>query len=252
MELKNATVLIVDDERMLLDIFSEWREEENRWVLTTGDGPAALRILRNDRVDLIVSDVRMPVMDGIQLLKNLTTYSGLSQGNHPPKMIFISGFTDLEPREAYHMGVEAILQKPIDRAQFVGAVRRILRSNEETWSEPLIRGGMPLHVALPRVSAAIEQGRIAFGRGGFCLYCSSPVREGAVRFDLEFESERVSFAGYGLIRWAEPEERLLGVEISNIDELCREWALGVIAANAESSYIPRVPFSATPRSKAAK
>ena len=253
MELTDATVLVVDDERMLLDIFSEWLEEENCRVLTAGDGAAALRILRNDRVDVIVSDVRMPVMDGIVLLKNLTTlFSGRSQSNYPPKMIFISGFTDLEPREAYNMGVEAILQKPIDRAQFVDTVRRTLRSHEETWSEPLIPGGMPLHVSLPRVSAAIEQGRIAFGRGGFCLYCSSPVREGAVRFDLEFESEKASFAGYGLIRWAEPEERLLGVEISNIDESCREWALGVIAENAGSSYIPRVPFSATPRSKVAK
>ena len=252
MELTDATVLVVDDERMLLDIFSEWLEEENCRVLTAGDGAAALRILRNDRVDLIVSDVRMPVMDGILLLKNLTTYSGLSQGNHPPKMIFISGFTDLEPREAYNMGVEAILQKPIDRAQFVDTVRRTLRSHEETWSEPLIRGGMPLHVALPRVSAAIEQGRIAFGRGGFCLYCSSPVREGPVRFDLEFEGEAISLAGHGLIRWAEPDERLVGLEILDLDEPCREWAIGLIAANAGASYIPRVPLSAAPRSKTAK
>jgi CheY-like chemotaxis protein len=164
MELKGATALIVDDERMLLDIFSEWLTEENSRVLTAGDGAAALKILCNDHVDVVVSDVRMQVMDGILLLKNLTTYSGLSEGNHPPKMIFISGFTDLEPREAYNMGVEAILQKPIDRAQFVDTVRWTLRSHDETWSEPLISGGMPLHVALPRVSAAIEQGRIAFGR----------------------------------------------------------------------------------------
>jgi len=39
MELKNATVLIVDDERMLLDIFSEWLKEENCRVLTAGDPP---------------------------------------------------------------------------------------------------------------------------------------------------------------------------------------------------------------------
>jgi CheY-like chemotaxis protein len=252
MELRNATVLIVDDERMLLDIFREWLEEENCRVLTAGDGAAALNILRNDHVAVIVSDVRMPVMDGIVLLKNLTTLSGLSQGNHPPKMIFISGFTDLEPREAYNMGVEAILQKPIDRTQFVGTVRRTLRSQQEAWSEPLIPGGIPLHVALPRVSVAIEQGRIAFGRGGFCLYCSSPVREGPVRFDLEFEGEAISFAGHGLIRWAEPEERLLGLEILDLDEPCREWAIGLIAAHAGWSYIPRGPVSATPRSKAAK
>jgi CheY-like chemotaxis protein len=252
MELKHATVLLVDDEPMLLDIFGEWLHEENCSVVTAGDGAAALEILRHHHVDVIVSDVRMPVMDGILLLKNLTTYSGLSQGKHPPKMIFISGFTDLEPREAYNLGVEAILQKPLDRAQFVGTVRRTLRSHEETWNEPSVPGGMPLHVALPRVSAALEQGRIAFGRGGFCLYSSSTVREGAVRFDLEFEGERMSFAGHGLIRWAEPDERLLGVEISDIDKSCREWAFGLIAANVGSSYIPRVPLAATPSTKAAK
>jgi hypothetical protein len=78
----------------------------------------------------------------------------------------------------------------------------------------------------------IEQGRIAFGRGSFCLYCSSPVKEGPVRFDLEFEGEKVSFAGQGLIRWTEPDERLLGIEILALDEACRDWAFGLIATNA--------------------
>ena len=119
-------------------------------------------------------------------------------------------------------------------------------------SQHLIPGGMPLHVALPRVSVAIEQGRVAFGRGGSACICSSPVKEGPVRFDLEFEGEKVSFAGQGLIRWTEPDERLLGIEILALDEACRDWAFGLIAPNARASYIPRAPFSATPRSKAAK
>jgi CheY-like chemotaxis protein len=251
MELRDATVLIVDDEPMLLDIFSEWLQEEDCRVLTAGDGAMALQILRNHHTDVIVSDVRMPVMDGVVLLKNLTTYSGLSK-SHPPKMIFISGFTDLAPREAYNLGVEAILQKPIDRVLFVDSVRRTLRSREQMWSDPMTPGGFPLHVALPSVSAAIEQGRIAFGRGGFVLCSSSPMREGPVRFDLEFEGETVSLAGQGLVRWAEPDERLLGVEISALDEPCREWAFGLIAVNAGSSYIPRAPLSTAPRSKVAK
>jgi CheY-like chemotaxis protein len=252
MELKDTTVLIVDDEPMLLDIFSEWLQEESCHVLTAGDGAAALQILASHHVDVIVSDVRMPVMDGILLLKNLTTHVELSKGNEGPKMIFISGFTDLEPRAAYGLGVEAILQKPIDRVRLVETVRRALRSREEAWSEPPTPGAPPLHVALPRVSSAMEQGRIAFGRGGFCLYSSSPMREGPVRFDLEFEGEKISFAGHGLIRWAEPHECLLGVEILDLDEDCREWAMGVIALNAGSSYIPRAPLATVPQSKTAK
>ena len=212
-------------------------------MLTAGDGAGALQILASHHVDVIVSDVRMPIMDGILLLKNLTALHGTLHSNRPPKMIFISGFADLEPREAYNLGVEAMLQKPIERVLFVDAVRRSLR-RQETWSKPATPGGVPLHVALPCVPAAIEQGRIAFGRGGFCLRCSLPIRNGPVRFDLEFEGERVSFAGHGLIGWSEPDEGLLGVEISNLDEPCREWAIDVITANAGSSYIPRAPLSA--------
>jgi len=145
MELKYATVLVVDDESMLLDIFREWLEEEHCGVLTARDGAAALQILRDQHVDVVVSDVRMPVMDGIVMLKNLTTYVGMSQNTYPPKMpkmIFISGFTDLEPREAYDLGVEVIMQKPIKRDQFVDAVRRTLRSREEMWAEPSSLGGL--------------------------------------------------------------------------------------------------------------
>ena len=243
MELKDATVLVVDDEPMLLDIFSEWLQEEGCRVITAGDGAAALQILSKQYTDVIVSDVRMPVMDGVLLLKNLTAQHGTLHRNWPLKMIFISGFADLEPREAYDLGVEAMLQKPIERVLFVGAVRRSLRRHE-MWSKPATPGGVPLHVALPCVPAAIEQGRIAFGRGGFCLRCSLPIRKGPVRFDLEFEGEKVSFAGHGLIGWSEPDEGLLGVEISDLDEPCREWAIDLINANAGSSYIPRAPLSA--------
>ena len=88
MEFRDATVLVVDDERMLLDIFREWLEEENCRVLTAGDGAAALEILRHEHVDVIVSDVRMPVMDGILLLKNLTMHSSLSNSAVRPRSAF--------------------------------------------------------------------------------------------------------------------------------------------------------------------
>ena len=54
MELKYATVLVVDDEPMLLDIFREWLEEERCRVLTAGAGEAALKILSNHYVEVIV------------------------------------------------------------------------------------------------------------------------------------------------------------------------------------------------------
>ena len=252
MELKDATVLVVDDESMLLDIFSDWLEEESCHVLTAGDGAAALQAVLREHVDVIVSDVRMPVMDGITLMENLTAPDRKLPNSYRPKVIFISGFTDLQPREAYDLGCEEILQKPIERVHFVDAVRRALRSREEKWSDPQAESGSPLQVALPCVSAAIEQGHIAFGQGGFCLRYSSPVTEGPVRFDLEFEAEPVSLAGNGVIRWAEPGENVLGVEIAGLDKACLAWAMSLIATHAGMSYIPRAPRSATPGRRVSK
>lgn len=240
MELKNATVLVADDEEMLLDIFREWLQEEGCRVLTAENGAVALEILRREHADVIVSDVRMPLMDGIQLLKKLAE---IQPGNHPPKMIFISGFHTLETREAYDLGAEGILLKPIKRDQFLAAVRRSLRSREEAWAGPPAVRGQQLSVTLPRVSAAIEEGQIAFGRGGFCVRHASPLREGPVKFALKFEDETI--AGHGLVCWADPDESLIGVEICGLDAKCRARAVERIMANSGSSYIPGKPQSAT-------
>jgi len=244
MELNDATVLIVDDESMLLEMFRGWLQDANYRVFTAGDGSAALSILDRHHVDVIVSDIRMPVMDGILLLKNLTTYSIMSRSTRPPKMIFVSGFTDLEPREAYDLGCEALMHKPFTRDHFVATVRRALRPREETWAEPEATQGQQLRVALPTVLSAIDEGRIAFGRGGYCLRYSRRMMEGPVRFDIEFQGEKVSLAGHGLTRWVDPEQGLIGVEISNLDEPCREWAIDLINRQAGSSYIPRAPMLA--------
>src|ERR1017187_10537466 len=166
MELKDATVLIVDDEPMLCDIFGEWLEIEGCRVLRAENGAAALRVLETERVDQVVSDIRMPVMDGIAFVKALHSRE-MEAGQYTPKVIFISGFSDIEPRDAYDLGVEALMQKPIDRKTFIETISRSLQSREEIWRQPVADVGVPLRMNLPPVSTAIEQGAIEFGRGGF-------------------------------------------------------------------------------------
>lgn len=239
MQLRDATVLVVDDDPTLLELCRAWLEEEHCRVLAAGDGVGALRILGDHNVDLIVSDTRMPVADGLLLLLNLTISRTSCKSIDRPKKILISSFTDVEAREAYGLGVETLMQKPFKHDQFVNEVRRTLRTREEAWALPSSAGGLQLQVALPPVSAAIKQGRIAFGQGGFCVRCISSINEGPVRFDLEFAGQSLSFAGHGIVRWADPVGHLLGVEISDLDKPCWEHAIHLITANATSSYIPR-------------
>src|SRR5690349_16229426 len=65
------TVLIVEDEKVLRESIAELLSEEGHNVLQAGDGKAAYEIVLDRPVDLVLSDVRMPEMDGMALLANL-------------------------------------------------------------------------------------------------------------------------------------------------------------------------------------
>lgn len=63
-----GVVLIVDDERYIVDLLSDLLEDEGYTVLRAADGQAALDVLDRHQPDLVVTDVMMPRIDGVRLL----------------------------------------------------------------------------------------------------------------------------------------------------------------------------------------
>jgi len=63
-----GVVLIVDDERYIVDLLSDLLEDEGYEVLRAADGQAALDVLDRHQPDLVVADVMMPRIDGVRLL----------------------------------------------------------------------------------------------------------------------------------------------------------------------------------------
>ena len=127
MRLKEASILLVDDEPVLLDVLGEWFERIAGQVSCAGDGAQALEILATRRIDLVITDVRMPLMDGVTLLKKIK-----ADGPRTPSVIFITGFADINAREAYDLGAEALLDKPIPD-DFIQLVERSLLKPNERW-----------------------------------------------------------------------------------------------------------------------
>lgn len=106
------TVLFVDDDEPFLELLQPYMEQLSGggWqVLTAVDSTNALRVLGAQQVDLAVLDVRMPVVDGVQLLL-------LINRKHPQlKKAVLSGFLDDECRShAFNGGAELVLEKPHD------------------------------------------------------------------------------------------------------------------------------------------
>jgi CheY-like chemotaxis protein len=73
LKLTDARILVVDDEPILLELFEKWlRKIGCGKVFTAANGKAALSLLQLESFDLLVSDVRMPAMDGITLVRCLS------------------------------------------------------------------------------------------------------------------------------------------------------------------------------------
>lgn len=62
-------ILIVDDEEMMRNLLSKILLRENYQILTAEDGKAALKIVRSEHIDIVISDIKMPRMNGFDLLK---------------------------------------------------------------------------------------------------------------------------------------------------------------------------------------
>ena len=65
------TILIVDDEKNLLKLYEKEFAEEGYHVITAGSGPEALQKIQQDPLDLVILDIRMPDLNGVETLKKI-------------------------------------------------------------------------------------------------------------------------------------------------------------------------------------
>lgn len=117
--------LIVDDDEMLRDGMRTLLEARQFEVVEAENGAVAKNLLQAGAFDLIVSDVQMPVMDGLQLLSwvKLETTS---------RILLISEISDiLQNRHAYQLGADEFINKPFSKDDFLRAVDASLDLNRE-------------------------------------------------------------------------------------------------------------------------
>lgn len=235
MQLKDASILLVEDEPLFLDIMKEWFQPIVTQVFCADNGAQALEVLEENRIDLVITDVRMPVMDGITLLKNIK-----ARGWNTPRLIFITGFADIETRDAYHMGAEALLEKPIERDFLVDVARRSVLEPWERWETRLDLSGFPVLSRIFRsLSSAQQEHRVAFGGGGFCIENPELLEEGLINITLEFIADKYVLVGQGVIRWN--QESQMGVELTFVAEKSR--ARAVQLTKSARAFIPRTTES---------
>jgi len=115
------TILVVDDEPNYQIILSELLRDEGYEVFTADNGTAALPIVRDTDLDLVLSDMKMPGMDGIALMKKIKEF------NRELPVILITAYAEVEKAvEAMHLGAFTYLAKPFSNDQLLASVRKAI------------------------------------------------------------------------------------------------------------------------------
>jgi len=116
-----ANVLIVDDEQSYRQLLSLVFESDGHTIRTAMNGRAALELLQTEPADIIISDVKMPDMDGIELLRSVReTQPDLG-------VVLMTAFASVETaREAFKLGADDFIQKPFDVEELKLIVRKTL------------------------------------------------------------------------------------------------------------------------------
>lgn len=119
-----ATIVLVDDDTNILTSVSIALEAEGFDVITFTDGVTALSALLNDEPDLGVFDIKMPRMDGMELLRRLR------QNSEMPVIFLTSKDDEIDEVLGLRMGADDYMRKPFSQRLLIERIKTILRRKE--------------------------------------------------------------------------------------------------------------------------
>lgn len=248
--LKNKTILIVEDDEALRESLVMEFEYHGAHVLSASSGNKALEVInKGERIDAILSDVRMPDGNGVDLLKNVKDINV-----EVPVMMFMTGFTDLSVPEAYHMGAEAILPKPFELDDLHDLMKRIMTPKTIRWESDEPCGMFQDHMRwnFKSLVDAAHEGKFFLGRGGFFIPDERPVlgfkKKTGINFTVTFdEGSFREISGCGVIRYVNESTTKEGskvgyaVEFEHLPVKLSQELVSYLIENKVKSFIPMKP-----------
>ena len=118
---QNKKILIVDDESAILQTLRFNLERNGYAVATAGDGRTAIALAASDRPDLIIMDIMLPVLDGIEACKEIRKTSGV------PIIMLTARDQEIDKVLALELGADDYVTKPFSLHEFLARVKARLR-----------------------------------------------------------------------------------------------------------------------------
>ena len=235
LRLPGATILVVDDEAVLRGIFKKWLLAIGCGkVVSAENGEAALAVIKTEKIDLMITDLHMPIMDGTTLLRRI-----VEMGRSIPSVLFVSASADIQAEAMYALGVEAFISKPFDRDKLVETMERALGERSVLWGTPLsVAPTQSIEIPLDRADSGAPRQEVRLGNGGFSARYLGPLSFGQIAFCCYYPNVGQDMTGQGIVRWRSVADKTVGIEFIFLEDGCRAWVQRAIAAANPPSFIP--------------
>lgn len=156
---KPARLLLVDDDPGLLKLLGMRLVSEGYSMVTAESGPEALRVLGREKVDLVISDLRMDEMDGLQL------FSEIQKGQPGMPVIILTAHGSIpDAVAATQQGVFSFLTKPVDKDALYQAIDEALEqrspATDEAWRQAIVTRS-PLMLRLLEQAGMVAQSDVS-------------------------------------------------------------------------------------------
>jgi DNA-binding response OmpR family regulator len=138
-EVATGRVLVIEDDAEIADVLRRFLRQEGHEVRTTGDGDEALPAAAEFVPDLVILDLGLPGLDGVEVCRRLR-----AEGDVP--ILILTARTELEDRvEGLDSGADDYLVKPFERQELLARIRALLRRRPPRGSASLTLGDVSLN-----------------------------------------------------------------------------------------------------------
>jgi two-component system alkaline phosphatase synthesis response regulator PhoP len=199
-----ATILVVDDEPQILRLLRDHLEAAGFSVLEAADGRGAVRVAGTEHPDLIVLDLGLPGLDGLDVTRSL-------RKDNPVPIIMLTARSDESDKlVGLELGADDYITKPFSPKELVARIRAVLRRVETAAAGPkVLRVGDDVELDLPRMEARVSGRRVELTPTEFQLLAALAREPGRVftRAQLLDAVHGVAFESY---------ERAIDAHVKNI------------------------------------
>src|SRR5579884_4258763 len=160
-------ILVVDDESILVETMTYNLEQAGYQVTTAADGISALEAARSEKPDLIILDIMLPEMDGLEVCRQLRRESSTST---TPIMMLTAKIDEIDKVVGLEVGADDYVTKPFGRRELLARVRALLRrADYPSTSDGNV--GQESTSEIPRAGRELVAGPLRIDLAGRRVYC---------------------------------------------------------------------------------